>query len=203
MKKFLFLLLLLSGAAGFSYCQDRVIVIHQPPQLRVDAGKDIIITAGQACRLGDNPTASGGTGNYFYRWEPASTLNDPTASNPIANPGKTTTYMVVITDALKCTSADEITVVVESSGIEENERKLTVEVYPNPTDGLLHIRASNCTGNCLVEIFNSLGQKIHFRTLESQGELNEPFDLSGQPAGLYYIRLINNKNLIIKPVILR
>ncbi len=203
MKKFLLLFLLSAGTAMFSFSQDRVIVIHQPPQLRADAGKDITITSGQACRLGDNPTATGGTGNYFYRWEPASTLSDPTASNPIANPGKTTTYMVVVTDVFRCTSADEITVVVESSGIGENDRIVTVDVYPNPTDGLLHIRASNCTGNCLVEIFNSLGQKIQFRSLVSAGELNEPFDLSGQPAGLYYIRLINHKNLIIKPVILR
>jgi hypothetical protein len=111
--------------------------------------------------------------------------------------------MVFITDGLKCSAVDEITVVVQSSGIEENAGKLTVEVYPNPTDGLLHIRASNCTGHCLLEIFNSLGQKIFLRSLESQGDLNEPFDLSGQPAGLFYIRVINNKNLIIKPVILR
>jgi hypothetical protein len=203
MKKFLFLLFMLNYLVSIVYGQDRVIVLNQLPQLKGDAGKDIVITAGQGCRLGNNPSATGGTGNYFYRWEPASTLTDPTAPNPIANPGKTTTYMLVVTDGNKCTSADEITVTVESSGIEENTQKLIVEVYPNPTDGFLHIRASNCSGSCLVEIFNSLGQRMLFRNLESHGDLNEPFDLSGQPTGLYYVRLVNQKNLIIKPVILR
>jgi len=203
MKRFLALLFFAVCWTGSLSAQNRTILVQQPPELKADAGKDIIITAGQACRLGDNPTASGGTGNYIYLWEPSTNLNNPALANPIANPGRTTTYTVYITDESNCTSADEITVIVQASGVSDEPAELGVMVYPNPTDGNVHLDAVNCNGPTTIRIYNSLGQEIMFRELLPAGILQERFDLSGNSQGLYYIRLINGGNLVIKPVILK
>jgi hypothetical protein len=92
---------------------------------------------------------------------------------------------------------------VQASGISDSPAELSVLIYPNPTDGKVRLDAVNCSGKCTVQVFNSLGQEIIYRELLSAGMLQENFDLSGQRKGLYYIRLINGSNVVIKPVILR
>jgi hypothetical protein len=203
MKRFLALLFFSGCWIGNLSAQNRTILVQQPPELRADAGKDIVITAGQACRLGDNPTASGGSGTYIYQWEPTTSLNNATLPNPIANPGRTTTYTVLITDESNCTATSVITVVVQASGISDQPVELSVIVYPNPTDGQIHLDAFNCNGTCIIQVFNSLGQEIQYRQVVSAGMLQEKFDLTGQSPGLYYLRVINGGNLVIKPVILK
>lgn len=50
-------------------------------------------------------SASGGTS---YSWTPASTLNNPNISNPIATPSATTTYYVTVTNTAGCSKMDSI-----------------------------------------------------------------------------------------------
>src|SRR5262249_18483473 len=52
--------------------------------------------------------ATGGTPPYSYSWEPWSPdiLSSSTESNPTAYPSTTTTYSVVVTDAMGCTTQD-------------------------------------------------------------------------------------------------
>ncbi len=55
--------------------------------------------------------AIGGTGTYTYEWMPETGLDDPTAANPVATPGATTTYYVVVSDG-DATVTDFVEVVV-------------------------------------------------------------------------------------------
>ena len=52
------------------------------------------------------------TGGTNYQWSPATGLNDPTISNPIASPTVTTTYDVIVTDDNNCSSNETVTVFV-------------------------------------------------------------------------------------------
>lgn len=55
-------------------------------------------------------------GNYIYKWEPSSSLSNPTIFNPISTPGSTTIYTVSITNG-PCVTSNTI----------------SVQVYPIPT----------------------------------------------------------------------
>jgi hypothetical protein len=54
----------------------------------------------------------GGLPPYTYSWVPADTLDDPTISNPLAQPTETTTYTVTATDADGATSTGSVQVAI-------------------------------------------------------------------------------------------
>ncbi len=80
--------------------------------LTADAGADQAISLGASANLGGAPTASGGIAPYVYSWTPSTGLDDATAANPMATPAASTVYIVTVTDALGCTDADTVNVIV-------------------------------------------------------------------------------------------
>lgn len=78
------------------------------PSIVANAGPDQTICVGGSASL----TSSGGTG---YNWSPSSGLSDPTIYNPVATPGSTTTYTVLVTSG-SCTPATAVVTVVVTPG---------------------------------------------------------------------------------------
>ncbi len=66
------------------------------------------ICGGYPVIIGD--TATGGIKPYRYTWSPRRGLNDSTIAMPTAAPLTTTTYTVVVTDALGCSTTGTVTV---------------------------------------------------------------------------------------------
>lgn len=58
---------------------------------------------------------AGGAPPYSFSWSPAATLDDPAAPVPLATPTQTTTYDVVVTDALGARGSGSVTVTVSAS----------------------------------------------------------------------------------------
>jgi cytoskeletal protein CcmA (bactofilin family) len=79
-----------------------------------EAGVDREIALGQAVTLGGNPTVAGGQAPFRYRWAPLLGLNDNTLSNPIAQPSRTTTYHLLVTDKTGAVAHDQVTLTVPS-----------------------------------------------------------------------------------------
>lgn len=82
--------------------------------LIADAGEDRELALGQAAVLGGDPTVVGGKAPYRYRWAPLVGLNDNTLSHPTAQPSRTTTYHLVVTDKTDAVGHDEVTLTVPS-----------------------------------------------------------------------------------------
>jgi gliding motility-associated-like protein len=57
------------------------------------------------------------TGGSSYRWSPAASLNDANLPNPMATPGATTRYRVVVTGANGCTASDSTLVAVKAKPV--------------------------------------------------------------------------------------
>jgi hypothetical protein len=57
----------------------------------------------------------GGAPPYSYQWTPSATINCPTCNITGAHPTATTTYQVVITDVLGCSTTKNITVTVDTT----------------------------------------------------------------------------------------
>lgn len=79
-------------------------------ELSADAGEDVSTCQGVGVTIGGDPAASGGAAPYSYSWLPTAGLDDPTASNPVAMPGSSQTYMLVVADANNCTADSEVLV---------------------------------------------------------------------------------------------
>ncbi len=71
-----------------------------------DAGADVAF-----CR-GDGVQLNASTGLSTYQWIPPVGLNNANIADPFANPFNTTTYTLVVQDALGCEGQDQITVTV-------------------------------------------------------------------------------------------
>lgn len=100
--------------AGFSGCASQTIEVVPP---FANAGTDKNICKGDTITIGSQHTASGGAGNYIYRWSPTEGLDDPNCANPEASPQYTTNYTVTITDAAGsgCSAIDRVTVFVHEN----------------------------------------------------------------------------------------
>ncbi|MCB9273014.1 MAG: gliding motility-associated C-terminal domain-containing protein [Lewinellaceae bacterium] len=82
--------------------------ITQPAELLVDAGPDVQIKLGYSTSLRAVPNTS----PVIFAWEPPDSLSCIDCPNPVANPVKTTTYTITITDESGCTAQDEVAVIV-------------------------------------------------------------------------------------------
>jgi hypothetical protein len=70
-----------------------------------------------------------------------------------------------------------------------NEIATNISIYPNPTNGLLHIAGQ---GTMHITVSNLLGQKVMETTAESQATI----DLSRHESGMYVVR-IETKNEVL------
>jgi len=67
------------------------------------------------------------SGSYNYAWSPSLGLSATNIANPIANPVTTTTYTVLTTDQIGCTSTDTIAITVGIPYEDENICLVTVD----------------------------------------------------------------------------
>ncbi len=77
-----------------------------------------------------------------------------------------------------------------------------INVYPNPTSGKLFVFIeTEKNTNVRLNIMNSLGQKIREEMVKSNGQIE--IDLSGNPAGMYFLNSLIGEQLITKKIMLR
>lgn len=73
----------------------------------------------------------------------------------------------------------------------------TIEVYPNPTKGEVHI------DNAILEkvtVYDALGKLVKMTTF-AEGSTNNTINLAGLPSGVYYVYLQNEESTIVKKII--
>lgn len=90
--------------------------------------------------------------------------------------------------------------VLDDYGIDESDIFQHIAIYPNPCNGILHIE--NVSGHEIdqLKLFNLCGSVV--MTLQETDLDKTDIDISGQPAGLYFLQiLIENKVYTSKIII--
>ncbi len=153
-------------------------VVTINPAISVDAGTTQSIIPNQSVTLGGNPTAPSGS-TYF--WEPSSSLNDSTGSNPVATPTITTTYTVFANNPGGCPGSDTVTVFVvpqiiipdgfTPNGDGQNDVWNIGYVYNFPA--------------VVVEVYNRWGELL-FRSVGYSTPWDGTYNGKPVPVGTYY-----------------
>jgi len=80
------------------------------------------------------------------------------------------------------------------NGINELQQMESINAYPNPSSGVFQI-ANDKYRISKVEVYNVFGQKVYATSNGSYQTSNE-IDLSSQPKGIYFMKVISEGNII-------
>ncbi|MCB9298295.1 MAG: CIA30 family protein [Lewinellaceae bacterium] len=160
--------------------------VGQPQPLAIQA--DTILSTSAGGNTGAiEITVTGGVPPYQYQWYyegvPFSTNEDPQGLAAGA-------YTIEVTDTNGCIALqEEITVeILVATGATIQEK--TIKIIPNPTTGLVHIRAKAGHAKAIkLSVFNVLGQEVFSPEYEGQAGPVLKLDLSPFPDGVYYINI--------------
>ncbi len=124
-----------------------------------------------------------GFGPYTYDWS----NGDSTATVENLAVGN---YDVIVTDAFGCSEEIAFMIDLASGADEPTELLQGIQVFPNPTDGLLEIRLDlPAATNLQAALYDLTGRELLRRDFGRQLQLNTAFDLGGFPAGIYLLRV--------------
>lgn len=84
---------------------------------------------------------------------------------------------------------------VVTTSIYDEETKSGINVYPNPSSGIVTIDLSVIKKeNYLLEIFNSIGQKVHTEQfIDLSGNIKKEINLGGYGKGIYILNFTSGK----------
>jgi hypothetical protein len=159
-----------------------------------DAGSDQSIEQGESIRIGGDPAATGGNGDFTYTWSPEIDLDDPNASNPQASPTDTTDYILTIKDENQCSDSDTVTIyVIESTSVHGLSSE-DVKIYPNPANDKLNIVFQEVMNdNYVIKLSDSQGVTRIIKEFSNIGQGKYTIDLSNIPPGVYFIQISNGQ----------
>lgn len=131
-----------------------------------------------------------------YVWDfgdGSATSTDMTPTHSYASAG---TYSVTLIASNGC-GADTAYVDAEPSedsinvGIAATQLNIGMELYPNPSQGIVTIALSDVKGlNGSLEVFNMAGQRVFVKDINVVGtELKERVDLTDVNAGVYFVKV--------------
>lgn len=99
------------------------------------------------------------------------------------------TYTQTLTSQNGCDSIITLNLSISGVGIGEDEMKF--EFYPNPTNGMVYVSASNNAGTFNYELTDANGRVIATAVNAINGAATTSIDLSKVETGVYFIRLSN------------
>jgi len=102
------------------------------------------------------------------------------------------------------TDEDEMVVVIDScTSINELSGKTRLNVYPNPTDGIINFEVSGLTEQAFtLRVMNVYGQVLFSGNLNSNdGSYTNSINLTYLPGGVYYVSIRTEKQHIIRKIV--
>ncbi len=166
-------------------------VVNNSPA-KANAGEDITICIGESVNL----HAEGGNS---YIWNTGDTDKDI-----IVSPKRTTMYTLKATKG-GVTDSDTVIVTVENCKNELTKGELdnNFKVFPNPSTGILNVNISNLNNDLNLILINLNGSIVFTDKVNSiKGGYTKQIDLSGFAKGVYFVRLFNSNQNMIKKILL-
>jgi hypothetical protein len=176
---------------GCSNSATIAIVVNALPVLSVSA-----LPASTVC-VGENITLTA-IGASSYSW-----TNYGTATTITVTPLSTTNYTVVGLSAQGCSASKVYLQAVDpcTELVNNGVAEYAVTVYPNPGNGLFHVKSNRLNNASTITIYDLSGRRVHKQTLESDISV---LDLESLAKGIYlYIitddaRQVNTGRVVVE-----
>jgi|GEM_PF-1696282 len=181
-------------------CSDtKQVTVNVFESVSANAGEDVTVC------LDDNTvtlTAAASSGGDQFLWS-----TGETTSSIIVSPEVDTEYTVTVYNELDY-DTDEVMVFVNDcidTEVPDDSESLEFLVYPNPTFGDLNIKITGLLNVSSIHLYDLSGKALYSETI-SDGEEHTYFktlNLSNFAAGIYLLKLVDNRNVITKKIVLR
>lgn len=108
------------------------------------------------------------------------------------------------TDEFGCFNSDNTTVTVTScTGIGDNKNNAGLQVYPNPTQGLMTITIDASMDQAQIRVIDMVGKVVYEQAnISVNGSYKAKVDLSTLPQGVYFVTVSGDDTSISKKVFL-
>lgn len=108
------------------------------------------------------------------------------------------------TDEYGCSNSDETTVIVTScTGIGDNKDNVGLQVYPNPTQGLMTVTVDANMDQAQIRVIDMVGKVVYEQAnININGSYKANVDLSTLPQGVYFVTVSGGDKNISKKVFL-
>lgn len=145
------------------------------------------------------PIQLNASGGVNYSWSGpysfSSTMQNPSIA--AATMPMNGTYWVTVTDAEGCVATTSTIVTINVCAGLENNSKIEYTIYPNPTENAVTIFTSENIQQELI-ISNILGEMIIRQDVNLTDDTPFTVDLSNNPSGIYFLKVGNSIERIIK-----
>jgi hypothetical protein len=138
-------------------------------------------------------------GNPLPAWLTFDTIAGTFAGTPSII--ETLNIRVTVTDTAGASASTNFKIMVNNpvSINQINGKREGVMIFPNPTSGLINISFDVFSGkSAIAEIRNPEGKIILIKSFENKMSI----DLTGNPRGIYIIKLLNDREMIVRKVAL-
>ena len=122
-----------------------------------------------------------------------------------AGPGiHTITYTYTSPEGCTASASQNINVTSCSvTSIDENELKVPVSIYPNPTNGRVSVEVEFASGtDATLRLTDLSGRVIYTKVYQKQLKLQESLLLKTEPRGVYLLQLITKDGAIQRKIVL-
>lgn len=145
-----------------------------------------------------------GSGNgLIYLWSDGSTNQTLSIDGSILGTG-VYSYSVTVTNANLCEESKTLEITVDPcTGLEETDNDLALNVYPNPSNGIINITSKANLGIMDIEIYSSMGKLIMKTEWNSNDSQTQNINLSKEPKGVYYLRFSNKNQVFTKRIVIQ
>jgi hypothetical protein len=185
-----------TDANGCSDTAMTTVTVNENPVVNLGENQTICITS--------SVTLDAGNAGSTYEWINGATTQSVTFAGADLGTGSHT-ISVVVTNSNGCKGSDDVVIFVNPcTSVDEVSANVDMNVYPNPSKGLINIAISgvNTSETIQMTIIDQFGKVINQRSIAA-GVQQFTEDLSNQKAGVYFVRLVINGQSMMRRVVLQ
>lgn len=185
---------------GYNHASGQVTISVQPmPEIELGA-----VT--QTYCLYDTVMLDAGNPGSAYLWS----NGDTNQSIRVGTTGlgyDTQEFTVNVINQQGCEADASVTIIFDYDacvGISEAGNNVRMQIFPNPTNGLINVIMEGVQGKVKIDVLNATGMFFGNYTFKPDGSgiINKTIDLNGKPPGIYLLKMEgSNFNQTVKVVL--